>query len=144
MPPVKVTMLLCDAAEAVGGKLYILGGGWSMTNPITAHSAIAIYIQVPWDQTNFGHRFRLELLDADGQPVLGGEEKPVMVEGNFEVGRPAGLKPGTPIDVPLALNVGPMRLPPDSRFEWRLTLDGETGDTWRLPFGTRKAPTGQQ
>jgi hypothetical protein len=26
----KLTMLLADAAEAVNGKLYILGGGWSI------------------------------------------------------------------------------------------------------------------
>jgi hypothetical protein len=25
----EVTMLLCDAAQAVDGKLYVLGGGWS-------------------------------------------------------------------------------------------------------------------
>jgi len=25
---VKVTMMLADAAQEVGGKLYILGGGW--------------------------------------------------------------------------------------------------------------------
>ena len=138
MGRVKVTMLLCDAAEAVGGKLYILGGGWSMASPASARSAIAIYIQVPWDQTNYSHHFRLELLDADAQPVLTPEGQPVFVEGNFEVGRPAGLKPGVPIDVPLALNVGQMQLPPDNRFEWRLTLDGESNDAWRLPFGTRK------
>ena len=138
MGRVKVTMLLCDAAEAVGGKLYILGGGWSMASPASTRSAIAIYIQVPWDQTNYSHHFRLELLDADAQPVLTPEGQPVFVEGNFEVGRPAGLKPGVPIDVPLALNVGQMQLPPDNRFEWRLTLDGESNDAWRLPFGTRK------
>jgi hypothetical protein len=138
MRGVKVTMLLCDAAEAVGGKLYVLGGGWSMTNPTTARSAIAIYIQVPWDQTNFSHRFRLELLDADGQPVQSPDGQPIFVEGNFEVGRPPGMKPGTPIDVPLALNVGSMMLAPDNRYEWRLTLDGETNEAWRLPFGTRR------
>jgi hypothetical protein len=30
---VKVTMLLADAAQAVDGKLYILGGGWTITGP---------------------------------------------------------------------------------------------------------------
>jgi hypothetical protein len=135
---VKVTMMLCDAAEAVQGKLYILGGGWSMAPPNSARSAIAIYIQVPWDQTNYSHSFRLELLDADAQPVLTPDGNPVFVEGNFEVGRPAGLKPGTPIDVPLALNIGQMQLPPDSRFVWQLTLDGQTSDAWRLAFGTRR------
>ena len=29
----KVTMLLADSAQAIEGKLYILGGGWSITGP---------------------------------------------------------------------------------------------------------------
>ena len=53
----KLTMLLADAAEAVGGKLYILGGGWSITGPQPTPSAIAIKIDVPWDQTNKVHTF---------------------------------------------------------------------------------------
>ena len=30
LPFMDVTMLLCDAAQESGGKLYILGGGWSI------------------------------------------------------------------------------------------------------------------
>ena len=26
-------MMLCDAAQVSDGKLYVLGGGWSMTGP---------------------------------------------------------------------------------------------------------------
>ena len=33
MAGAKVTMMLADAAQAVEGKLYILGGGWSVTGP---------------------------------------------------------------------------------------------------------------
>ena len=33
-------MLLADAAQQLGGKLYILGGGWSVTGPQPAPSAI--------------------------------------------------------------------------------------------------------
>jgi hypothetical protein len=29
----KVTMMRADAVQAVAGKLYILGGGWSVTGP---------------------------------------------------------------------------------------------------------------
>ena len=63
-------MMLADAAQAVEGKLYILGGGWSITGPEPTPSAIAAYIQVPWDRTNVQHEFRFELLDADGNPVI--------------------------------------------------------------------------
>jgi hypothetical protein len=136
----KVTMILCDAAQSVGGKLYILGGGWSITGPAPSPSAVALYVQVPWDRANERHAFRLELLDADAQPITTeGPDglQPVALEGGFETGRPPGLRPGTPLDVSLALNVPPLPLPAGNRFEWRLTIDGEIRDEWRLPFGTR-------
>ncbi|HYT79952.1 MAG TPA: sigma factor [Actinomycetota bacterium] len=34
----KVTMMLADAAEVADGKLFILGGGWSVTGPIQCRS----------------------------------------------------------------------------------------------------------
>jgi hypothetical protein len=137
---VKVTMLLADAVEAAEGKLYILGGGWSIRSPDPVPMAIALYVQVPWDRTNEEHSWVLELLDADGQDVLvGDEEEPVRLEGGFEVGRPPGLKPGTPIDVPLAINFGPIPLDPGGRYEFRLAIDGESDEDWRLAFSTRPA-----
>ena len=29
----KVSLLLADSAQAVAGKLYLLGGGWTVTGP---------------------------------------------------------------------------------------------------------------
>jgi len=82
-------MMLADAAQAVEGKLYILGGGWSVTGPEPSASAIAAYIQVPWDRTNVEHQFRFELIDSDGQPVVaetpGEGEEPVTIEGAFTI-----------------------------------------------------------
>lgn len=136
----RVTMMLCDHAQVAGGKLFIAGGGWSWTDTPTPPSAIALIISVPWDRTNSMIRFSLALVDQDGQPVsqtgpLG--MAPLRVEGQFEVGRPAGIKPGTPIDVPLSFNVQSMILRPDSRYTWELTIDGEQQDSWTLPFATR-------
>jgi hypothetical protein len=65
----KVNLLLADHGDAVGGKLYIHGGGWNVTGPQLAPFAIAMLIEVPWDQTNTKHRVLLELLDADGIEV---------------------------------------------------------------------------
>ena len=39
-------MLLCDSAQVADGKLYILGGGWSMTGPDPVPSAVALKIDV--------------------------------------------------------------------------------------------------
>ena len=92
--PMMVTMILCDAAQAVDNKLYVLGGGWSVTGPEPAPSAIALHLKVPWDEANLAHQMRLELLDADGQPVLAAPEgEPIVIETQFEVGRAAGSRP---------------------------------------------------
>ena len=131
-------MLLADAVQAVNGKLYVLGGGWSVTGPEPAPSALAIKIDVPWDEGNKKHRFRLALLDADGRAVtLPDGQMPVEVTGEFEAGRPAGMKPGTPLDVVLALNIGPLVLEPGSRYVWRIWIDEQTREDWEVSFSTR-------
>jgi hypothetical protein len=40
------TLILADAAQDVGGKLYILGGGWTITNAPTPPSAVAVYLRL--------------------------------------------------------------------------------------------------
>lgn len=134
-------MLLADAAQTADGKLYILGGGWSITGPGPSSMAVALKVGVPWDQANRPHQFVLALLDGDGHPV----ELPVAedvvadirITGELEVGRPVGLKPGTPLDVPLAVNIGPLPLMPGGRYVWRLSIDGETHEEWQLAFDVR-------
>jgi hypothetical protein len=133
-------MLLADAAQAVEGKLYVLGGGWSLIGPEPQPSAIALYIKVPWDRTNTKHRLLVELLDLDGAPLL--VETPMgrqalRLETEFEVGRPAGIKPGTALDLALALNFPPLPLP-SGGYEWRLSINDETAEDWRLPFTVKE------
>jgi hypothetical protein len=142
---VRVTMMLADFAQVSDGKLIIAGGGWSLTGPEPVPFGIAILVRVPWDQANRRHLMRLELLDADGQAVLVDTEEgeaPVVFfdDMSFEVGRPAGLKPGTPLDFPLAVNSGPLPLEP-GLYEWRLTIDDVADDDWRLSFTVRAEST---
>ena len=140
---VKATLLLADFAQVADGKLTVVGGGWSVTGPEPTPFAIAILVQVPWDQANVRHTLRLELIDADGHQVTieteDGEEEPIVFFDDlvFEVGRPPGLKPGTPLDFPVAVNSGPLPLEPGGRYEWRLSIDGRSDEDWRLPFTTR-------
>jgi hypothetical protein len=139
---VKVVMLLCDAAQVADGKLYVLGGGWSQTGPDPVPSAIAMKLDVGWDETNTVHHWELFLEDSDGQPVFVATPEgnhPIEVRGDFEVGRPAGVAPGTPIDVPIAVGFGPLPLAP-GRFTWRLTVDGQMDEDWVLSFMVRESP----
>src|SRR6266446_379814 len=141
----KLTMLLSDSAQAIGGKLYILGGGWSITGPDPTPCAIAIKLDVPWDEANRRHKLQLALLSADEQPIIIptpiGEQK-VEVSGEFEVGRPPGIKPGTPIDLAIAFNVGPIPLPPGGRYLWRCSINSKSHPDWEVPFSTRPVEPG--
>jgi hypothetical protein len=143
---VDVVLLLADYAQVAEGKLTIVGGGWSMTGPEPAPFGIAILIRVPWDQANEVHRLRLELLDADGSAVTMPTEEgdtPVVFldDTEFEVGRPPGIKPGIPLDFPLALNASPIPLA-GGRYEWRLSIDGRTQEDWRVAFTVRDGEPG--
>jgi hypothetical protein len=141
--PVKVTMLLCDAAQVADGKLYILGGGWSMTGPDPVPSAVALKIDVDWHEAEASHHWELFLEDADGQPVFmetPDGTQPVEVRGEFTVSQPAEIPEGSPIDVALAVNLGPIPLPPATRFAWRLVIDGESLPGASLGFTTRPRP----
>lgn len=135
-----VTLMLADSAQVAEGKLYLLGGGWTEIGPQPCPFSIAGIIEVPWNLANQSHQFRLELIDLDGESVLvptPDGEQPLFIEGGFEVGRPPGTRAGTALPFLLAFNAGPVPLPPGSYFEWRLLIDGESSEDWRLAFRTR-------
>jgi len=133
----RVTMMLADAAQEVNGKLYILGGGWSVTGPQLPPMALALKVDVPWSAADRSHQFLLVLVDADGHPVrVEGQDTDVSASGQFEVGRPPGLPAGTDIDFAFAITVGSLPLAA-GRFAWQLWIDGETREDWQRPFQVR-------
>ncbi len=135
-------MMLCDSAQVADGKLFILGGGWSMIGPDPAPSALALKVDVDWHEADRQHHWELYLEDEDGGPVLvetPDGHQPIEVRGEFSVGRPPGLAEGSPIDMPFAVNLGPLPLPPDRRYTWKLSIDGETREDWSVAFSTRPA-----
>lgn len=130
----RVTVLLANAAQSVDGKLFVLGGGLTFI-PTLLPMALAIKIDVPWDQTNQLHRLKLTLLDTDGHVFAFPNGGPAAaIETEFEVGRPAGIPPGSAIPAALAFNFGPMPLTPKARYVWHLTIDGKGHPDWDIPF----------
>ena len=139
----KVTLMLAQAAQDANGLLNVLGAGWTQIVPGSPF-AIAGIIEMPWDAAGVRHKFRMELLDDQGKPVIVETPEhgpqPVAVEGGFDLAPNPGIKRGTPLSIPLALNLPPTALAPESRFEWRLEIDGETHEDWRLGFNTQPPP----
>ena len=82
----------------VRGDHRCLGGGWTLADAGGAPSALALKIEVPWNDTNRRIEVKVELLTADGQPVLAdilGQQVPIALLTQIEVGRPAGAIHGT-------------------------------------------------
>ena len=135
-PDVSVTMLLADAAQVADGKLFILGGGLNAVGPRPQPLAIALLLSVPWDRANISHQWSIELLDEDGHPVPNAQD-PVAVRGRFEAGQPAGLQPGTPLGVPLAINFATLPVKPGSSYIWQLLIEDRARPEWRARFHVR-------
>lgn len=125
-------MLLCDAAEASGGKLYVLGGGWSHLQmpDVPTSMSLAVLIRVPWDAANHKHKLRVQLVDDDAEQVLV-DDNPVLSEGGFEVGRPPGLKAGTSLHATLTFRFNNLTLPAGG-YVFELSMDGTV--MARAPF----------
>lgn len=131
-------MLLCDAAQSVGGKLYILGGGWSQLQVPEGGAltvALAMKVTIPWDRSNERIPLRVVLVTDQGSPVnLGGMD--VEARTDLEVGRPPGLTRGTPLDANLALNFVGLPLPAGG-YAWLCEVDGSPKA--RTPFRVHPA-----
>jgi hypothetical protein len=121
-------LLLCDAAQVQGGKLFILGGGWARViaiGPLTM--ALAIYLRIPWHAANQPKRLSVDLVDADGHPIPDPDGQPIRAEGGIEVGRPPGLRAGTSLDSCIAITINQLALGVGV-YRWELHLDEELLD----------------
>lgn len=134
-----VTLILCDAAQEASGKLHVLGGGWTHAvvmpgSPLNL--ALGLVIGVPWDRTNERHAVRALLLTADGEPVSV-NDRPVALGQSVELGRPAGLKPGTTLNAVLTMQFTGLLLEPGG-YVWEVQINDKEGA--RAPFWIVQAP----
>ena len=76
----RASIILADFAETdPGGKVHILGAGWSVTGPQPGPQAVVGFLQVPPEQAGAAILFTLRLTDQAGAVV--------------EVQGPAGMRP---------------------------------------------------
>src|SRR5437879_2408090 len=101
-------VMLCDSAQSIDGKLYILGGAWSQIRRTVwedlpserqppTQFAIAASIDVDWHEANDPIFFQIKLEDADGNELF-------KVEAQFVTGRPPVARP-TPLRATVATPV---------------------------------------
>ena len=127
------TLMLANHAEAINGLLYISGGGWTdhhrriqgETFP-NSHFGIALSLRVPWHETNQPHKFVVEVQNDDATVTV------MRAEGEFNVGRPAQLPPGTTQHAVLAITVDTI-FPAPGGYRVVATID-EVKDEATWPF----------
>jgi len=90
-------LILADAAQVVGNKLFLLGGGWDqiVVNsqfPINQKMAVAFSVKVAWNDTNKKQAFEIEILSEDKDTEA--LKSLMKAGGHFEIGRPPGIMPG--------------------------------------------------
>lgn len=101
-------LILADAAQVVGAKLYLLGGGWdtlavNTALPVDQKCALSMSILVPWNETNQKHSFEVEIVSEDNNTEV--PKSLVKVGGQFEVGRPPGIRQGQQQRFQLAIDM---------------------------------------
>ncbi|HMJ37150.1 MAG TPA: hypothetical protein VK501_24815 [Baekduia sp.] len=121
----EATVILCDFAEAINGKLYVMGGGWNTLfapgQPVNI--ALGSIITVPWDRTEQNHEIRIELIDSYGEAMVIGDD-PVVILSQLEVGRPPGVKPGTSLSAPVTSAFNGLTLDA-GLYEFKLSVNGD-------------------
>ena len=95
-------LLLADHAEAVNGKLYLMGGGWDRRAVGDFRQpqafSVSLGVLIPWSQTNRHIPLAMALTDADGQSIAPPFQTTVVV------GRPANATPGQKLRYMLSIN----------------------------------------
>lgn len=139
----KAQILLADSAQALGGKLYMLGGGWSIIGPEPAPMAIAVTLELPADQANVSQELVIELVHADGKPFTitpeeGGSPQPLRLAGSFEASPSPDVDADAPLSGTFAINIAPLPLEPGRRYAWLLRINGETQPDWQASFSVRR------
>ncbi len=114
-----------DHAEAINGKLYLQGAGWTdVVQPVGAggqpgivHMGMAVSILIGWNETNRRFPLTLTLRHEDGDELT-------RVEAQIEAGRPPGIPPGSDFRSVLAIGAE-IQFPKTGSYQLRAELEDQ-------------------
>lgn len=138
-PEIEVA-ILADAVQAVGGKLYVLGGGWdtlfASRFPARHPSlGIGVRIRVPWSSAENEFRLSVDLLDEDGRSAFGERS----ITQTFRAGRPAGVPDGSDVGIVRALTINGLVFPHAGGYSFVVSIDD--AEAHRISFRVRERTT---
>lgn len=138
-------LILADYAQVQLSKLYIVGGGISLTGPGPTTMGVAAQMLVPWLDRSKQMPLRLALLYAGNREIVTipnplGDPTPMEVTGEFEAVPTPGTPQGSDLAVAFAFPVTNLPLPPGS-YVWELYIGGEEKACARAAFAVRSTPS---
>ena len=124
MPQIEF-VLNADHAEAINGKLYLHGAGWTDVvqqvgpggQPGIVHMGIAVSILIGWNETNRRFPLIVTVQHEDGDELT-------RVDAQVEAGRPPGVPAGSDFRSVLAIGAE-IQFPKTGGYRLRAELDGE-------------------
>lgn len=129
-------LMLADSAQAVDGKLYILGGAWNLLRfpdfPASLMVGIAVAIDVDWSETNQRHHLDIHFEDPSGNAI------DPRIGADFEAGRP-GPDAGRELRIVMAVN-GPVAIPAPGEYAAVASIGGR--ELARASFQASRAVSG--
>jgi hypothetical protein len=127
-------LILADRAEAVKGKLYMMGGGWDriwvtdFAQP--QRISLAVGILVPWNATNVSHSLAIRIETQDGNELAA-------LGLNFNAGRPPTIGQAESQRVVLAFELV-LALPAPGTYAIKAFVDNE--ESKRVVFYAQSLP----
>jgi hypothetical protein len=136
MPEIEF-VINADHAEAINGKLYLQGAGWTdiqlpaaaNDQPGIVHMGIAVSVLIGWNDTNRRFPLTLTLAHEDGEELT-------QVQAQIEAGRPPGIPHGADFRSVLAIGAE-IQFPRTGTYRLRAELDGQHRD---VAFRVHGAP----
>ncbi len=136
MPDIEY-VTVADHAEAINGKLYLHGAGWSDImqpvgpggQPAVVHMGIAVSVLVGWNETNRRFPLAITIVHEDGDEIA-------RIGAQIEAGRPPGITPGTDFRNLLAI-VANLAFPKLGRYDVRAEMEDQQRS---VTFRVNQAP----
>lgn len=140
MPEIEF-VINADHAEAINGKLYLTGAGWTDIiqplgpggQPGIVHMGLAVSILIGWNETNRRFPLVLTVTHEDGNELI-------RVDAQVEAGRPPGIPAGSPIRSVLALGAE-IQFPEPGGYTLRARLGDELERSVAFRVNRQALPT---
>ncbi|MGY6656674.1 DUF6941 family protein [Amycolatopsis sp. TRM77291] len=135
----KVNVLLGDAAQVdAGGKVHVLGLGWTRTTAPTGPMAVVVLLELgDAQEVNRSHSATIVLVDEQGERVDLSQFGVPPVGFKVAIDRkPDGAAADGPIVAPIVIQTGPLPLDGDRKYRWSVSVDGQSDPSWHAAFAT--------